>query len=79
MHLKDADGIANSVDPDQTAPGSALFAQDCLSASVAGSSLCLQGKEYKDLKEFDVQIENSVLRITDQHQDTSEKRSGFDL
>ena len=27
MHPKDAEGIANSVDPDQTAPGSALFAQ----------------------------------------------------
>ena len=33
MHSKDADGIANSVDPDQTAPlsGSALFAQPYLS------------------------------------------------
>ena len=38
MHPKDAAGIANSVDPDQTAPplravwsGSALFAQTCLS------------------------------------------------
>ena len=35
MHPKDAEGIANSVDPDQTAPlgvwsGSALFAQTCL-------------------------------------------------
>ena len=37
MHPKDAAVIANSVDPDQTAPlgavwsGSALFAQTCLS------------------------------------------------
>ena len=31
MHVKDAEGTANSVDPDQTAPGSALFAQICLS------------------------------------------------
>ena len=37
MRTKDADRIANSVDPDQTAPlgavwsGSALFAQTCLS------------------------------------------------
>ena len=37
MHPKDAEGIANSVDPDQTAPlgavwsGSALFAQTYLS------------------------------------------------
>ena len=36
LHLKDAERIANSVDPDQTAPrvvfsGSALFAQTCLS------------------------------------------------
>ena len=36
MHPKDAEGIANSIDPDQTAPlgavwsGSALFAQTCL-------------------------------------------------
>ena len=35
MHPKDAEGIANSVDPDQTAPvgavwsGAALFAQTC--------------------------------------------------
>ena len=37
MHQKDAEEIANSVDPDQTASlgvvwsGSALFAQTCLS------------------------------------------------
>ena len=37
MHPKDADRLANSVDPDQTAPlgavwsGSTLFAQTCLS------------------------------------------------
>ena len=37
MQIKDAEGIANRVDPDQTAPlqavwsGSALFAQICLS------------------------------------------------
>ena len=40
MLLKDTDGIANSVDPDQTAPlgavwsGSALFAQACLSENL---------------------------------------------
>ena len=40
MHPKDAKGIANSVDPDQTAPlgavwsGSALFAQTCLSENL---------------------------------------------
>ena len=42
MHPKDAKGIANSVDPDQTAPlglgavwsGSALFAQTCLSENI---------------------------------------------
>ena len=27
MHPKDVNGIANSVDPHQTAPGSTLFAQ----------------------------------------------------
>ena len=35
---KDADGMANSVDPDQTAPnpwsGSTLFAQTCLSKNL---------------------------------------------
>ena len=41
MHPKDAEGIANSVDPDQTAPltarvwpGSALFAQTFLSENL---------------------------------------------
>ena len=40
MHSKDADGIAKSVDPDQTAPlgvvwsGSALFAQAYLSENL---------------------------------------------
>ena len=39
MPPKDAEGIANSVDPDQTAPlevwsGFALFAQTCLSKNL---------------------------------------------
>ena len=40
MHPKDAEGIANSVDRDQTATleavwsGSALFAQTCLSENI---------------------------------------------
>ena len=40
MSPNDADGMANSVDPDQTAPlgavwsGSALFVQTCLSESL---------------------------------------------
>ena len=37
MSPNDADGMANSVDPDQTAPlgaGSALFAQTCLSKNL---------------------------------------------
>ena len=40
MSPNDADGMANSVDPDQTAPlgvvwtGSALFAQTCLSENI---------------------------------------------
>ena len=40
MHPKDAEGIANRVDPDQTAPlgavwsGSALFAKTCLSENL---------------------------------------------
>ena len=34
MGPNDAEGIANSVDPDQTAPGSALFAQAYLSENL---------------------------------------------
>ena len=34
IHPKDADAIANSVDPDQTTPGSTLFAQTCLSENL---------------------------------------------
>ena len=34
MHPKDAEGIANSVDPDQTAPLGALFSQTCLSENL---------------------------------------------
>ena len=36
MHPKDAEGIANSVDPEQTAVwfGSALFTQTCLSENL---------------------------------------------
>ena len=40
MHQKNAEGIANSVNPDQTAPlgtvwsGSALFAKTCLSENL---------------------------------------------
>ena len=37
MDPKDAEGIANSVDPDKTAPeqsGSVLFAQTCLSQNL---------------------------------------------
>ena len=36
MHPKDAEGIANSVDPDKGAvcSGSALFAQTCLSENL---------------------------------------------
>ena len=43
MQPKDAEGIANSVDPDQTAPlgtiwsGSALFVQPCLSENLGKS------------------------------------------
>ena len=40
MHPENAHRIANSVDPDQTAPlgsGSALFAQTCLSENLGSS------------------------------------------
>ena len=38
MHLKDAEGIANSVDPDQTA----LFAQTYLSENLGILQYCLK-------------------------------------
>ena len=39
FHQKDANGIANSEDPDQTAPrsGTALFAQTCLSENLGSN------------------------------------------
>ena len=46
-HPKDAEGIANSVDPNQTAPlgaiwsGSALFAQACPSQKIRKITVCL--------------------------------------
>ena len=51
MYPKDAEEIANSVDPDQTAPlgavwsGSALFAQTCLSENLGSLQyISVQGK-----------------------------------
>ena len=47
MHPKDAEGIANSIDPNQTAPlravwtGSALFAQACLSENLGTLRVCI--------------------------------------
>ena len=59
MLLKDADGIANGVDPDQSAPlgavwsGSALFAQAYLSENVGSlqyiSSIWSYSKNLKSL------------------------------
>ena len=52
MHPKDAEGIANSVDPDQIAAlgavwsGSALFAQTCLSENLGILSLVWHPKIY---------------------------------
>ena len=43
MHPKDVEGISNSVDPDQTAPGSALFALTCLSENLG--KLCEEPKQ----------------------------------
>ena len=65
MHPKDAEGIANSVDPDQTAPlgavwsGSALFAQACLSENL-GSLRYLQ--DY-----FMNYLMNIIVGIMDQY------------
>ena len=60
MHPKDAEGIANSVDPDQTAPlgavwsGSALFAQTCLSENLG---------TLRYWKEKLMLLENSILQL----------------
>ena len=46
MHPKDAEGVANRLDPDQTAPlgtvwcGSALFAQTCLPENLGKLRYC---------------------------------------
>ena len=51
MHPKGADGMANSVDPDQTAPlgavwcGSTLFAQTCLSENLGLLRYCVHWSE----------------------------------
>ena len=44
MQPNDADGMANSVDPDQTAPlsGSTQFAQTCLSENLGTLQYSLQ-------------------------------------
>ena len=58
MFLEDADGIANSVDPDQTAPlgavwsGSALFAQAYLSENLGSLSKTKHLGEMGGTKEF---------------------------
>ena len=59
MHPKDAEGIANSVDPDQTAlgavwSGSALFAQTCLSQNlgILQYILCIMFYGNLEQKEF---------------------------
>ena len=55
----DADGMANSVDPDQTAPlgavwsGSALFAQVCLSENLGSHYTCIsQAIKYAYMNHF---------------------------
>ena len=54
MSPNDADGIANSVDPDQTAPlgavwsGSALFAQTYLSENLGSLRYCLKDAKWSD-------------------------------
>ena len=55
MCPKDPDTIANSVDPDQTAPlgavwsGSALFAQAYLSENLGSLRYCLWHKQFPEL------------------------------
>ena len=56
MGPKDVVGIANSVDPDQTAPlRSTLFAQTCLSKNLG--SLRYLGN-YDDMKQYEFSGEN---------------------
>ena len=56
MHPKDAEGIANSVDPDQTAPlgaswsGSALFAQTYLSENLGPFRYSMVKPHYTNLR-----------------------------
>ena len=53
MHLKYADKLANSVDPDQNAPleavwsGSSVFAQTCLSENLKSYGTCIKNSLLK--------------------------------
>ena len=52
MSPNDADGMANSVDPDQTAPpgaGSALFAQPYLPENLGSLRYCIFGTTANEL------------------------------
>ena len=53
MSPNDADGMANSVDPDQTAPGSALFAQAYLSKNL-GSLRYMQNRRVKTYSKLSI-------------------------
>ena len=69
MHPKDADGIANSVDPDQTAPlgavwsGSALFAQSCLSDNLGSLRYTRCNVSFYDIKSWLI-LEENIVQIS---------------
>ena len=68
MRPKDANGMANSVDPDQTAPlgavwsGSTLFAQTCLSKNL-GTLRYIENRECYCIVEFIEQRERSDAKL----------------
>ena len=63
MHPKDADGMADSVDPDQTAPsGSTLFAQTCLSENCR-SLLCMANEYMLIVKILNILLQSWSRRF----------------
>ena len=54
MHLKDQDGMANSADPDQTAPGRAVWPRGYKTFSMLNSAEheILNAHKYKNISNF---------------------------
>ena len=81
LHPKDADGIANSVDPDQTAPlgavwsGSALFAQTYLSKNL-GSLWYTERVPFEKLH-FDAMLAITYLDLSMQDHNGNETKTTY--